>query len=239
MKDCYNDYAKNVVFSNFCEKKFLEWGQVCLQNYYLPHLPVEKNASILEIGCGCGRYLYLLKKLGFKNIEGIDISADQIQYAKNNFNLEENVQLGDALEVLKTKTKHYDAILILDVLEHLEFDYSICLIKEMHRALKDGGKIILQVPNALAPLAPIRYADITHLRAYTPSSINQSLRMGGFQQVCFSSLPAPIHGYKSLIRRVLWKLFINPLITFYMLVTCGDKMGGIYTPNILATATKN
>src|SRR3989338_8349961 len=40
-------------------------------------LPTDKNAKILEIGCGAGQILAYLKSVGYKHIEGADIGEEQ------------------------------------------------------------------------------------------------------------------------------------------------------------------
>jgi SAM-dependent methyltransferase len=47
----------------------------------------QSDSSILDLGCNCGFYLSLLKKEGYRNLSGIDISAVAIQYGKENFDL--------------------------------------------------------------------------------------------------------------------------------------------------------
>ncbi|MBL0024752.1 MAG: class I SAM-dependent methyltransferase [Saprospiraceae bacterium] len=44
---------------------------------------LDKNSNILDIGCGTGSFLFHLKKLGFYNTYGIDISQEQINVAHN------------------------------------------------------------------------------------------------------------------------------------------------------------
>ncbi|MFH1917801.1 MAG: methyltransferase domain-containing protein [Nanoarchaeota archaeon] len=43
---------------------------------------VSKGSSILVVGCGTGREIYGLKKIGFKHVTGVDISPDMIKEAK-------------------------------------------------------------------------------------------------------------------------------------------------------------
>lgn len=50
--------------------------KIIVKKYFL------KNGSILIVGCGTGRGIYGLKKLGYQNITGVDISPDMIKAAK-------------------------------------------------------------------------------------------------------------------------------------------------------------
>jgi hypothetical protein len=102
--------------------------------------------------------------------------------------------------------------------------------------LKPNGPFIIQVPNALTPLCPIRYGDISHLRAYTVSSIEQHLRLGGFNSMKHFELPPHIYSVSSLIRKILWFTVLKPVISSYMLVANSSVMGGIFTANMLTVA---
>ena len=50
--------------------------EIIIKKYLTP------KQKILVVGCGTGREIYGLKKIGFKNIIGIDISPDMIKEAK-------------------------------------------------------------------------------------------------------------------------------------------------------------
>ena len=41
----------------------------------------DRNISILEVGCGNGRNLIMLKKMGFVNAKGVDINTKLVQKA--------------------------------------------------------------------------------------------------------------------------------------------------------------
>lgn len=44
------------------------------------HFPRDKNASILDLGCGHGALIYIAKQ---RNVKGIDISPEQVAAKKN------------------------------------------------------------------------------------------------------------------------------------------------------------
>src|SRR4051812_37311495 len=49
---------------------------------YAPLLPADKNAKILDIGCGLGHFLYFLKSEGYVNHWGIDLGSEQIHQCR-------------------------------------------------------------------------------------------------------------------------------------------------------------
>ncbi len=168
--DLYKNYTSIAVLSDTPEKLFSQWGDLYFRKRILPHFPKDKSIRILEIGCGYGRYLLALSRLGYQDTYGIDISEEQINYAKQQLNLT-NVAQADALEFLEDHQQNYDVVLILDVLEHLSLDYALTLLKKVQTALTSEGRVVIQVPNAMAPLSPNYYGDMTHLSLYSPRTM--------------------------------------------------------------------
>lgn len=236
MKNLFEKYTSTVVLAKVDEAALTRTSTRNFERNILPLLPSERQARILDIGCGYGRYLIALSLAGYGNVYGIDVREEQIAYAQERLGLD-NCACADALEFLGDQSGAYDAILLLDVLEHLDVMYAIELCRAVYRALKPNGVFIVQVPNGLSPLCPHLYADVTHQRAFTRDSVEQMLRIGGFDNFRHSATPAPVHGLKSLIRRTVWEVVINPLLKAYFLIVVGSTLGGIYTPNLL-TATR-
>jgi len=146
-----------------------------------PWLPKEKEARILDLGCGWGRLLMGLWAAGYKNIEGIEISPEQHAVAVKAAGNRVPIILADALEYLRDREALYDVVIIYDVLEHINTATALALLKLVHASLKDGGKVVIRVPNASSLLATYsRYLDITHERAYTEYSLMQLLDLAGF-----------------------------------------------------------
>lgn len=235
--DLYKDYTSTSVLFSGEEKKKTLWSKKYFNRYILPHLPKKKDSNILEIGCGYGRYTKAMIDAGYTNIKGIDISEEQINFAKQELDLN-NVFVADALEHLALETARYDCIIIMDVLEHLEIEYCISLLRAINTNLKTKGKLIIHVPNGLAPLKPAYHSDITHVRAFSPFSMSQALRMSGFKSFNHHQLPPLAHGFVSMTRNLIWNCLFKPLIGFYMIISYGSSYGGIYTDNILTVAEK-
>ncbi len=230
MKDkIFENYAS--LLKNSSSIKNQKYDENYFKTFYLNKLSQDKSCLILDIGCGNGKYLNILNNFGFNNLYGIDISPEQIEIAKKTNLL--NVQCIDALDFLKNVKEKYDVILLIDVLEHLDLNPSIELINLIYKALKFDGKLFIQVPNALSLFSPLRYSDITHKRAYSISSIIQTLNLSNFKKYKFFELPPHIHGIKSLVRNILWKLILKPLISAFLYTTYGTNFGKIYTANFL------
>jgi 2-polyprenyl-3-methyl-5-hydroxy-6-metoxy-1,4-benzoquinol methylase len=232
----YENYTSTSALNNNSYQKELESATNYTEHFFTRYIQ-NKNSNILEIACGWGKYIYSLNKLGYKNVQGFDISKEQVTFAQEKLKLD-SVFIADAMDFIEKSEEKFDTVLLIDILEHLEVDYCVALLKKIHEKLNIGGKILIQVPNGLSILNPIRYGDLTHLRSFTVKSLEQLSLLSGYKNIQFSALGAYPHGLKSTIRTVIWKFIFSPMIKIYMLVANGDSMGGIYTSNILAIIEK-
>lgn len=235
--DLFKNYSQTQSLLDGFNVSELDWGINYFKNHFLPHIPVDKNIEILEIGCGWGKFIKALQEENYNNVVGIDISSEQIQIAKKDVGLKNVIEI-DALKYLDQLNHKLDLVILSDVLEHLQNEYAIELFSEIHKKLNTNGKVIVQVPNGLSLLNPIRYADITHVQAFIPQSLGQIFRLSGYRQIDCYAVPPKGKSLKTKIRAVLWNFLINPLIKLYMLIANGHAMGGIYTSNIIAVAKK-
>ncbi|MBU1152718.1 class I SAM-dependent methyltransferase [bacterium] len=129
--------------------------------YLIDRLPNDKNAFILDFGCGFGQTMIALKQMGYKNIFGIDIDDCAISHCRNTGL---NVSKVDKLEdVANQNAGNYDFIIMSHVLEHFPKDQVIPTLKLIRYMLKDGGKLMMMVPNAQSNTGCYwAYEDFTH-----------------------------------------------------------------------------
>lgn len=200
------------------------------------HFPSDRQARIIDLGCGHGTFLYFLKRAGYSNIVGVDVSAEQIQQARA-LGIPEAVegQLDDFL--VRTASGSVDAVIAFDIFEHLDPEQLFATLDEIYRVLKLGGRVILHVPNAEGIYGMrIRYGDFTHEQAFTANSLRQVTRTAGFTRFeAFEDKPIP-HGIFSIARRVIWDCGTLP----HRLLLSAETGGGgfILSQNMLAVAYK-
>jgi len=198
-------------------------------------LPDSRDVRILDVGCGNGSVLWWLQRLGYVNSFGIDLNREQIQIGSALG--VKNLEQGDWREFLKNNEGKYGVIFLRDILEHFNKSAAVALVEACHRALKDKGLLIVQVPNAESPFfGRVRYGDFTHELAFTASSLSQLLKICGFQRVLIRPIAPVISGVRSFMRFVLWAI-ISGVYKFVLFVESGTSRKYV-TQNIFAVASK-
>jgi hypothetical protein len=94
------------------------------------------------------------------------------------------------------------------------------------------------VPNGASPFAGVsRYGDFTHELAFTPESITQLLLASGFRSVaCYEDAPV-VHGIKSALRALLWRVLRQAMLAWLAIET-GARAPAVLSQNMLAVAVK-
>ena len=207
------------------------------RKFFLPLLPVHKDASILDIGCGYGELLCFLQREGYSHTQGIDLNPQQVEVASALG--VSNLHCGDSREFLMQADRSFDFISAIDVLEHIPKSQVLEILDLIHAALSPGGLFLCQVPNLAAFYTPLFYMDFTHETPFTATSLKQALQIAGFANVNVAAMGPVIHGAKSAVRSLLWK-GITAGLRFIQTVEGGPRgpLDSIYTAAIYATAEK-
>jgi 2-polyprenyl-3-methyl-5-hydroxy-6-metoxy-1,4-benzoquinol methylase len=109
-------------------------------------LPFAKGKNILELGCGCGYNSYLFSQTA-NMVVGIDKDRDSIRKASEHFKNIPNLHFVwlNALEF--ADTSEFDAIILFEFIEHLEFSEQKLLFNKILKVLKPNGFLFLSTPN--------------------------------------------------------------------------------------------
>lgn len=151
---------------------------------YLPYLEAfeseKKNFAAVDIGCGRGEWLELLKDEGYENVKGVDGNAIMVEQCKE---LGLNALQSDALTFL-SEQEHETLHLVsaFHLIEHLPFEIARILLGSAFRCLHSGGMIILETPNLRNILvgACDFYLDPTHKTPIHPATLKFLLEEAGF-----------------------------------------------------------
>lgn len=162
-----------------------------LLRFYLPIL--EKTgikSNILDIGCGRGEWLEVLKGEGL-SARGIDI---------NRITLEQCSQLGleaheaEALSYLEAQPERsLNCVTAFHFVEHLSLSTLIRFLDELERTLKPGGLVIFETPNPENLLVGSCnfYLDPTHKNPIPSGTMRFLLEARGFCRVEVFKLHPP------------------------------------------------
>lgn len=103
-----------------------------------------KGLTVLDVACGAGYGSHMLSKEA-KQVYGVDISSEAIQYAKANYASQNiNFEVMDIKEI-KYPDSFFDVVVSFETIEHISFQE--IFLKEIKRVLKPSGILILSTPN--------------------------------------------------------------------------------------------
>jgi 2-polyprenyl-3-methyl-5-hydroxy-6-metoxy-1,4-benzoquinol methylase len=207
------------------------------EKLFLPFLPINKDARIVDLGCGYGEFLSFLEKMGYTNTFGVDLDPIGLEIARGRG--VKNVKQADAILALRESQREFDVISAIDVLEHVPKVKVLEFLRTVYGALRPGGSFLCQVPNLAAFYSPLFYMDFTHETPFTPTSLRQALEIANFEDVRIRPMGPVVHGLKSAVRAGLWWL-INSGFRFIQLVESArhDPIDSIFTAAIFAVAKK-
>jgi hypothetical protein len=146
--------------------------------------------------------------------------------------------LGDGAELLRARPGQFGAIFCIDVLEHLTRDELIESLRGIVAALRPGGALIAQVPNAESPFhGAIRYGDLTHELAFTADALDHLFALVGLARGEFRECGPVAKNAKGVARVALWKL-LRGALRVWNAVETGSAGRGVYTRVMLARAIR-
>jgi 2-polyprenyl-3-methyl-5-hydroxy-6-metoxy-1,4-benzoquinol methylase len=106
------------------------------------HIPIE-NAKVLDIGCGGGLFLSLLKREG-GSVIGIELSDNRAHYAATKHNLEVYKCPIESDFWQKSYENYFDAVTLWDVIEHVNYPFQS--LQCAANVLKEGGLLFIDTP---------------------------------------------------------------------------------------------
>jgi len=153
MKQWYEELFQD--FADKYDRESFTAGTIGEVDFIEREINFNKEALILDIGCGTGRHSLELTRRGYK-VTGIDLSPSMIGKAKllaQKENLKIDFQIRDARDF--NFGESFDLAIMLcegafPLMESDEMNFSI--LQNVFNSLKPGGKIIQTTLNGLFPL---------------------------------------------------------------------------------------
>ncbi len=114
----------------------------------------NQKGKLLDIGCGCGEFLYFAKKDGWE-VYGTEISYFSLDYVSKTYGI--NIFIGN-FEELPYSENFFDLITMWHVLEHLP-DTKKTLTK-ISKIIKKDGLLVIAIPNVRSYIYNFLYRTI-------------------------------------------------------------------------------
>lgn len=131
----------------------------------------NREAHILDVGCGRGRNLSLIREMGFSNVVGIDINPAMVKLCR---------EQGFA-SYLNTEvsawTRKWDVILMSHIVEHFEYRNLQDFVEGYLGYLQENGTLIISTPLP----SDTFYNDFDHIKPYCPMGFQMAFGPSGEQ----------------------------------------------------------
>jgi len=200
------------------------------------YAPLE-GKRILDVGCGLGTYVKKMRDFS-EEVYGVDVDPEKVAEASRTL---PNIHLAPA-EKLPFPDGFFDVVLLHEVIEHVEDDRQA--IREAHRVIREGGRIVIFAPNRLYPLethgifwrGKYRFGNVPlvnylpdllrqrlcpHVRAYTRDDIRRLFEGLDVEVIVhtqiypgYDKIAARRPGLGAFLRRVTYALERTPLRAF-------------------------
>ncbi len=148
---------------------------------YVKYFKTGIGAPVLDLGCGRGEFLELLKEAG---ISGKGVDSNEVMVKKNrDAGLE--VSQGDLLEFLFAQPENsLGGIFCSQVVEHLPASVLLRMLEAAFVRLKTGAPILLETVNvsSVFALTQVFTRDLTHITSVHPETLQFMLNACGFKR---------------------------------------------------------
>ena len=142
----------------------------------LEQLGVQPPAQVLDAGCGWGVTLDALERRGYRPT-GLDVSRQALAGLEQERDGRALIE-ADLTRPLPADPPAFDAVLALDVIEHLDDDRGA--VEQLGRLVRPGGLVVVSVP-ALPELYSEFDAIQGHRRRYRPETLRAAFADTGLE----------------------------------------------------------
>lgn len=143
---------------------------------------IPKGSKIIEVGCGTGRLLVEVEKLGY-SVDGADASGAMLEQAKAKFAGREDIPEFILCEaaVIPAESNTYDFSYSIRLLNQTESpEYALRVVTEMIRITKPGGHCLIEFINQHRPRLGMNKRETTRLR---PKEVKATVEAAGAELV--------------------------------------------------------
>ena len=144
------DWTRNepLLLSDYTARPFLlDWCE-----------PVQ-SLSVLDLGCGEGYFARNLKYRGAGSIQGMDLSSEMIDRAREAESTEGlgiQYRAGNATDLTCFEDGAFDRVVAVFLFNYLSSEQTKATMEEVIRVLKPGGRFVFAVPHPSLPFGRLQ-----------------------------------------------------------------------------------
>ncbi|HAM37837.1 MAG: hypothetical protein A2539_08445 [Elusimicrobia bacterium RIFOXYD2_FULL_34_15] len=132
----------------------------------------EPKLNVLELGCNEGLGSLILGSFA-KKVVAVDFDERAINWAKENI-VKENIAF-QKRDFFKNKIGKFDAMVCIDVMEHLKKNQEEIFLKTLSENLQKDGFCIIGTPNITAAEYACKASKIGHVNLYDAGRLKKLL----------------------------------------------------------------
>jgi 2-polyprenyl-3-methyl-5-hydroxy-6-metoxy-1,4-benzoquinol methylase len=182
----------------------------------VPNLSIPGD-NVIDIGCGNGDLAIELKRSGWKNVIGVDVSKPRIAIARTR---SPEITFFDVpLEKTNIPSNHAELAILDNVIEHIPDP--VVFLRSLRTYMEPQGKIVVITPNMcsgnfkfLGRWWTPELAPHAHIFLFTPKAMRNCLKAAGFNTVHEGTFHLPILNssqvandlIKGRFKHALWRL---------------------------------
>lgn len=201
----YRDFAPIVLgpeYAQFVEKNLLQF-LIRLSRYKFAAKLLGQSDDVLEVGSGTGLGSIFLSQFCAR-VTGIEIKSGEVAEAANILR-RDNVEFvcGDFFDYPKDRV--HDAVVSLDVIEHLEPDVGVRFVEAMSRHVDPAGMAIIGSPSVYSYPYQSDISKASHVKCYDLPELKSLVGRFFGRTISFSMNDEVVHtGYHKLA----WYYFV-------------------------------
>jgi SAM-dependent methyltransferase len=161
----------------FAKKRWHPWRR---REPFPEMVPAPLGGRLLDFGCGAGENLHYLHRRGWR-VTGLDVSPRMVCHVRQTLGL---AALEGTLPHPDLAPGSFEAITMWQSLEHVHDPLRV--LREAHRLLTPGGRVVIAVPNIES--LPFRWFGADwfglelprHLTHFSPRTLGRMLERAGF-----------------------------------------------------------
>jgi O-antigen chain-terminating methyltransferase len=163
-----------------------------------PYVEYFRNqSSVLELGCGRGEFLELLRENGI-DARGIDDNTEMVATCRERGLTVSEADITTYLRDLPPAS--LGGIFAAQVIEHLPPNQLRAMLDSCYGALREDGCLVVETvnPRSLVALVESFYRDLSHQKPLHPETVDFLLRACGFREVSIH-YSSPVHERSKLL----------------------------------------